>query len=211
MSPARRKAARRAPKRAAARRTTKAKPRRELRVVRAAKKASRPAAPPPPFATQTSASSARQRVLFDLVMARATVYGAVKGLSASRADEPLAPGKWSARETLLHLVARDRARLREMEEALRGRRVSWAGVPDPEMAAINARELEPLRHLKWDQAMAALQATRQELEEALESVPDEPAEVWGPGHPFGEMLSWLPEHDRHHAEAIKKWRAERGA
>ncbi len=205
------RAARKAPKKTSRRRG-------KLRLVRdrrpAPKRPSRaqPATPPPPaFATQTGASSAKQRILFELVRARAAVLGAIKGLTAAAAEEPLAPGKWSVRETVLHLVARDRARLREMESALLGRRVSWAGIQDPEMAAMNAADLEPLRHFDWEQALASLHTTRQDLEEALEAIPDEPGDIWSPAHPFGEMLHWLPEHDRHHAEVIKRWRIERGA
>jgi hypothetical protein len=47
--------------------------------------------------------------------------------------------------------------------------------------------------------------------EAIEGVPEEPAEVWSPGHPFGWMLHALPPHDQHHAEIVKQWRAESGA
>jgi hypothetical protein len=42
-------------------------------------------------------------------------------------------------------------------------------------------------------------------------VPEQPAEVWSPAHPFGWMLQGLPPHDQHHAEIIKQWRAEVGA
>jgi hypothetical protein len=49
------------------------------------------------------------------------------------------------------------------------------------------------------------------LMEAVEGVPEQPAEIWSPEHPFGWMLNGLPPHDRHHAEIIKRWRAEAGA
>jgi hypothetical protein len=52
-----------------------------------------------------------------------------------------------------------------------------------------------------------LHATRRQLIEELESVPDEPAEVWTDAHPFGWMLWALVPHDRHHAEVIQQWRA----
>ena len=44
------------------------------------------------------------------------------------------------------------------------------------------------------------------LLEGLESIPDDRAEVWTPEHPFGRMIRRLPEHDLHHAEAIRDWR-----
>ena len=47
--------------------------------------------------------------------------------------------------------------------------------------------------------------------DAIEGVPDHPSERWTAAHPFGELLMKLPIHDRHHADAIKRWRNERGA
>lgn len=171
--------------------------------------AAAPAAPAaPPFPQRANASS-KQIVLFELVRARAAVLSAVQGLSGAATSEPLTAGKWSAREMLLHLVTRDQARLREMEAALRGVTPSWKGADDDRMHAINAELLEPLRRLDWDETLRLLHRTRQELMEAVESVPDEPAEPWSAEHPFGWMLHALPPHDRHHAEIIKRWRATR--
>jgi hypothetical protein len=150
-------------------------------------------------------------VLFELVRARAAVLGAIQGLTAGSANQPMAQGKWSVRETVLHLVTRDQARMREGEAALRGQNASWKGVKDPEMSAINSDLMAPLRALDWDEALRLLHRTRDLLMEELESVPDEPADVWSPDHPFGWMLQALPPHDRHHAEVIKRWRADHGA
>ena len=47
--------------------------------------------------------------------------------------------------------------------------------------------------------------------EAVESIPEEPAEVWEPSHPLGWMFQRLPPHDLHHADIIKLARVERGA
>ena len=79
------------------------------------------------------------------------------------------------------------------------------------MSAINAELMAPLRALDWDEALRLLHRARELLMEELESVPEEPADVWSPDHPFGWMLQALPPHDRHHAEVIKRWRAEHGA
>jgi len=138
------------------------------------------------------------------------VHGAILGLPAGATDQPLAPGKWGVRETVLHLATRDQARLREMEAALRGASPSWRGVRDPEMGAINAETMEPLRHLDWEESVRLLHRCRQQLMEELEMVPEEPVEVWSKEHPFGWMFQVLPPHDRHHADTIKRWRAERG-
>lgn len=48
--------------------------------------------------------------------------------------------------------------------------------------------------------------TRAALLERLQAVPSEPAGVWSASHPFGATMRRLPDHDRGHAEAIKKAR-----
>ena len=75
---------------------------------------------------------------------------------------------------------------------------------------MNAEDLEPLDEVSWEEALRLLGSTRHALREALESVPEEPTEVWTPDHAFGRMLLGLPPHDIHHAEAINRWRAEQG-
>ncbi|MBI5709503.1 MAG: DinB family protein [Candidatus Eisenbacteria bacterium] len=177
------------------------------------KPAGKPARTPArkPAFPQRARASGKQLVLFELMRARAALHGAIQGLAAAAAEQPLAAGKWNAREIVLHLVARDQARLREFERTLRGERASWAGRDEAGWVAANARDLEPLRRRGWDEAVRLLHATRGELMDAVEAVPEEPAEVWNAEHPFGWMLHVLPPHDRHHADAIKRWRAESGA
>jgi hypothetical protein len=163
--------------------------------------------PPAPAFPQREGASAKQLLLFELLRARAAFLGAIQGLTPGAADRPMGEGKWSARETVLHLLTRDLARLREMEAALQGRRASWETYDDATMSRVNAETLAPLRHLPWDDALRLMHAKRQELLEALESVPEEPAEVWQEPHAFGWMFQRLPGHDRHHAEIVRQWRA----
>jgi hypothetical protein len=192
------------PKRAATR-TARPKPR--LRAVAGRK---RRAAPPPAF-PQTVGASTRNQLLFRMVKARASVLAAIQGMSAPTAERPLGADKWSTRETVLHLVTRDRARLREMEAALRGIRPSWDGSDPERQARVNEEDLAPLRSLGWEDAVRLLHTTRQQLMEAVESIPEEPAEVWAESHPLGWMFHRLPSHDLHHADVIKRWRTEQGA
>jgi hypothetical protein len=153
--------------------------------------------------------SAKQRALFELVRSRAVVLAAIEDLSAAAAVIPVAPGKWSVREIVLHLAARDLARLREFEAVLRGAPASWWSYSDEEMDRDNAAAIESIQDLGWDEAIDRLNTSRRELLESLESVPDEPADVWSPDHTFGRMIYGLPDHDRHHADAIRKWREAR--
>ena len=142
--------------------------------------------------------------------ARATFLSSVQGLVGGTSD-PIAPGKWSPREIVLHVVTRDLVRLRELESTLRGVAASWRSTPESDWARLNEENLAPLRHHDWDEALRLLHRTRQQLIEELESVPEEPSERWSPDHAFGAMLAGLPPHDRHHADQIKRWRATRGA
>lgn len=217
-----RAASRRQPKRGAkARRTAGAKSRRATatrgvgRRVRARLRAvprRRSARPKTPTAfPQAAGASARNELLFRMVRARAAVLAAVQGMSAAAAEQPLDEGKWSCRETILHLVTRDRARLREMEAALRGLWPSWSGSDSARQAQINEQDLVPLRRLSWEDAVRLLLTTRQQLMEAVESIPEEPSEVWSESHPLGWMFQRLPAHDLHHADIIKSWRTRPGA
>ena len=149
--------------------------------------------------------------MFRMVKARASVLAAVQGMSAATAERPLGEDKWTVRETILHLVTRDRVRLREMEAALLGLRPSWDGADALLQAQVNEKDLVPLRALSWEDALKLLLTTRQVLMEALESIPEDPPEVWGEDHPLGWMFQRLPAHDLHHADIIKHWRTEHGA
>jgi hypothetical protein len=173
--------------------------------------AKRPATPPSRSFPQTEGASGKQMVVFRLLKARARVLAALQGLAAGAADQPIGEGKWSTREIVLHLCCRDRARLREFEAALRGVPVSWQDLDDEEMGRVNAADVQPISRLAWDEALRLLHSTRQSLMDAIDGVPEDPAEVWSPDHPFGWMLHALPPHDQHHAEIIKQWRAEAGA
>jgi uncharacterized damage-inducible protein DinB len=223
------KAARRAPsvakrsksvrgaKKKPVRRTPAARTRTRLKLVKPpVQREKRPArrvkpAPAPPAFQQTSGASPKQLLLFELMRARTAVLAAIQGLTPGSAEKPIGKGNWSVREIVLHLVTCDRIRLREMEAVLRGVKASWADISADEQNALNERDLAELRHLSWDEALRLLHTTRQELIEDLESLPEDPVEVWSRPHPFGWMMQRLPAHDRHHADAIKAWRDMAGA
>ncbi len=192
----------------AARAARKTRPRLKV-VVRKKRRATR--ATPPPAFPQTAGAPVRSQLMFRMVKARASVLAAVQGMSAATAERALGEGKWTVRETILHLVTRDRVRLREMEAALRGIRPSWDGADPLRQAQVNEEDLAPLRALSWEDALKLVLTTRQDLMEALESIPEEPSEVWGEEHPLGWMFQRLPAHDLHHADIIKRWRTEHGA
>ena len=214
MSPKRKPPARGAKPAAGAKKAAPKKAAAKLAIVprKAAKKAAGKSAKPASRAfPQIDGASLKQMIVFQLLKSRAQVLAALQGLVAGTAEQPLGEGKWNTREIVLHLCCRDRARLREFESALRGVPVSWQGLDDRAMARVNAAEVEPILHLAWDESLRLLHSTRQSLMDAIDGVPEEPADVWSPEHPFGRMLNRLPPHDQHHAEIVKRWRAESGA
>ncbi len=158
------------------------------------------------FAPQRAGASEKELLLFELQRARVALVAAIKGIGSHVADRPIAEGKWSPRELVLHCAVRDRVRIEEFDAVLGGEPVSWAGLDDRAMALENERHLSALRHLAWDEAVTLLQKTRDELMQRLLSVPA--GAQWGAAHPFGGMLRMLPPHDRKHAEQIQHARIE---
>lgn len=199
-----------APKRAA---KPASKPTRKLARKRVAKPVARKTAKrtpvPPAFAAQRAGASPRELLLFELVRARAVVKASLQGLATGSTVRPVAPGKWSPLEIVLHLSERDRVRLDEFDRTLAGVPRSWASLTEADMVAVNEAHLGPLRAHTWHEAVRRLDALRDELLERLAAVPDLPADVWLKGHAFADMLWGLPEHDRHHAMQIKNARIGR--
>ena len=180
----------------------------------AGKRASRPArrssarrVAAPAFAPQKSGASDKDLVLFEIQRARVAVMAAIQGIGGGATLRPVAEGKWSIREIVLHLAVRDRVRLDEFESLRAGNPPSWSHITDAAgHAKMNEAHLAPLRGLGWDEAVRLLSTTRDELMAALQAVPAGPADVWSAAHPFGACMRNLAPHDRKHAEAIKNAR-----
>jgi len=170
------------------------------------RRASVAAATPSAFAAQRAHASSREELLFELARARAAVKAAIQGLSIANASRPIAAGKWSPLEIVLHLGERDRVRLEEFHRTLHGQPRTWAGVSDAEQAVQNEQHLAPLRALTWDSAVRRLDSLREQLLLRLHEVPALPNDIWQRGHAFADMMWGLPEHDRHHADQIKRAR-----
>ena len=166
-------------------------------------KASAPAFP------QTKSSTSKQKLLFELVRARVGVHAAVQGLQPASAEEIARPGRWSVRRHIFHLIVIDRAVLHSIEGALLGTVPAWARLTPAQQATFEQQEASPLLHLDWAEALRRLHASRDQLMEALESVPEDPASVWESGHPFAELLARVITGDREQAEVIKRWRTSR--
>jgi len=158
---------------------------------------------PPAFAAQRANATPREELLFELQRARASVKAAVQGLAMGLAERPVAPGKWTIKEIVLHLAERDRVRLEEFSRTIGGQSRSWLGSSHAEEAEVNEVHLSPLRAHSWDDAVRRLDSMREQLLLRLSEVPAEPDDVWRRGHPFADMMWALPGHDRLHASQIK--------
>jgi uncharacterized damage-inducible protein DinB len=162
------------------------------------------------FAGAKAGASAKDLALFGLERARVAVHAAIQGLSGGAAGQPIAPGKWSVRQMMLHLAFWDREVLTRYLEPAAARN-QRAKIGHTELQTMNAAGVAGHDHLDWEAARRLLQDARERLWEAFESIPAEPAEVWAPEHAVGELVKELTSHDRHHGEIIKRWRAESGA
>ena len=171
-------------------------------------RSSRRAAPvaPSAFAPQRSVASAKELVIFEIERARVAVRAAIQGMGSAAANRPVAPGKWSPREIVLHLSVRDRVRLEEFEAIRGGTPSSWAHLDEAAMKGVNEAHLAPLRGTSWDDAVRLMERTREQLLDALAAAPAEPADAWSEAHPFGATMRALAGHDRKHAEQIKNAR-----
>ena len=162
------------------------------------------------FAGAKAGASAKDLALFGLERARVAVSAAIQGVSGGAANRPIAPGKWSVRQMVLHLAFWDREVLTRYLEPAAARN-QRAKIGHDELQAKNTAGVAGLRALDWDGARRMLQTAREDLWDALESIPAEPENVWDPEHVVGELVEELTSHDRHNAEIIKRWRAESGA
>jgi hypothetical protein len=196
------KAAKKTAKKAARKSATRPARRPALQVVKRAPRPAAPkAAPAPAFAAQRAGASAKEQVLFEMERAHTALAAAFKGLGEAGANTPLAPGKWTPRQIVLHLLAWERYGLSAFETAYaRNERPPLSMV---EIDRMNADNVAALDHHAWPEAVRLLQGAREDLRAALEAIPDEPAAVWSEDHAVGWLARLFAGHDRHHAGQIK--------
>jgi len=189
--------------------TAKASTRRPLALVRRPRaKTVATAAPPPPFGAITGAS-AKHLALFEVIRARVTLHASLQGLDGGSGEQHVEGSRWTVRETLLHLIHSDREFLAALAPALHGVLPDWADETDQARDRRNDAGVAPLRGLDYGDALRRMQAGRQELMSALESLPEEPVTMWGREHALGRIVTGISRHDLHHANQIKHWRTTR--
>lgn len=217
------KVAKRAATKTAKRRAPASKPKARAKAAKPkarAKSAKRPAlrlvrrpAPkrpvPAPFAGAKAGASAKELLLFEFVRARVALHGAIQGMTSPSAETPIAAGKWTTKQIVLHLANWDQQVLHHLDRLARhdAKPVEWSrqGIQDE-----NARAVREYGALDWEAAKRFLHAQRERLLEALESYPDEPAAMWQKPHSVEWILQILVHHDRKHADQIRAFRLGEG-
>lgn len=202
--PAHRPTAKRSARKTAPRPATKpAKP--ALRI--ASRPAPRAADAPPASFPQREGASAKLTLLFEMARARTAVLAAIQGMLPGSAEQPHAEGKWNTRQHVLHLIYCDRLYATDVELALNGVTPPAASFTEEDVDRVNAEVIPRMDPIPWDEALRMLHAARQRLLETVETVPAD-AGVWALPHMFARILRSAALHDRHHADAIKRWRSE---
>jgi uncharacterized damage-inducible protein DinB len=194
------------PKRAAA--SKKKAQKRAAKPKRATPAKKKPLKAKPQSFPQRASASTKMLVLFEIARGRTAVLAAIQGLVPGSAERPFAPGKWNVRQHVLHLAYWDREFMQAIDDAWRGVLPGWSSNTVEQEDQVNAAALDRLNHLNWDEALRLLHGWRLELLETVEDIPEEPAVVWSDQHALGRLLRGLVWHDRHHADAIKRWRSD---
>ncbi len=163
--------------------------------------------PPEPFAAAKAGASAKDLALFEFVRARVAVHAAVQGMAPASAEVPSAPGKWTIRQTLLHLAYWDHEMWRAVEEAFQHNRRPHTS--HEEIERINPDAIAALAHLDWESAKRLLQAHRERCSRRCRASPRSPLRCGHAITRWAGSSTLLTAHDRHHAEALREARARR--
>jgi uncharacterized damage-inducible protein DinB len=197
-----------APKRKPA---TKVSAARRKPAARAAAPKRRPAPKRAPAAkTRAPKAATRAAAVRDLERGCDAVLASIRGLSAEAADRPVAPGKWSPRQILLHLAYWDEWMLGVLPAAItRGKHAEEMN--EARVDAANAQAVASGAHLSWDDVRGLWATQRALLLGLLAAVPSAPAARWSATHALGELLSDYADHDRRHAAQIRDARGRKRA
>jgi len=170
----------------------------------------RAAAKAPLVFPQRAGASVKLAVLFEMARARTAVLAAIQGLLPDSAERPHAEGRWNTRQHVLHLAFCDETYVIDLEIVRGGATPARVNSTKEDDDRENAEALARMDHLSWDEAQRLLHTARLRLLEAVEAV-GETESVWDEGHLFRRILRSAAVHDRHHADAIKRWRTESNA
>lgn len=145
----------------------------------------------------------------DLEEARNELRASYEGLPDQQMVRPGAVGDWSIKDVLSHVASWEEIVLPDLARLARGDTPILASIDlysfnfDP----FNAMIMSLRRNLPLDQVLRELDVVRADFIAAASRLPDS---VLAEGQ-FGRILVQITaEHDREHAEGIRRWRQQEG-
>jgi hypothetical protein len=151
----------------------------------------------------------RQQLLQRLDKAWGVFKESYAGLSASQLLEPGVAGAWSVRDILAHVTTWEEEALKHLPLILKGGKPPRYSVRYGGINAFNAQMTEQKRSLSLPEVLRQLDETHRRLIELIQSAPDE---QFIDETRFRHRLRLdTYSHYPKHAEAIRKWRAQRSA
>jgi hypothetical protein len=151
----------------------------------------------------------RQQLLQRLDKAWGVFKESYAGLSASQLLEPGVAGAWSVRDILAHVTTWEEEALKHLPLILKGGKPPRYSVSYGGINAFNAQMTEQKRSLSLPEVLRQLDETHRRLIELIQSAPDE---QFIDETRFRHRLRLdTYSHYPKHAEAIRKWRAQRSA
>lgn len=149
----------------------------------------------------------KQQLLKRLDKAWAAFKDSYAGLPDSRLTEPGVTGAWSVRDILAHVSTWEEEALKHLPVILKGIKPPRYSVTYGGIDAFNARMTDQKRTLSLSEVIRQLDETHRRLIRFIESAPEE---QFSRETPFRRRLRLdTYSHYSNHAEAVRKWRAER--
>ena len=125
----------------------------------------------------------------------------LKDLPDELMDESISEARWSAKQTLIHILYWNTQVLLALELLYRGEHYDWESIGN--INEINAREVAKRASEPYKRISSELRITHSTLMAAIELIP---VEHFGKD---GELPEWLPEivceHYAHHTPLVAKW------
>jgi len=171
--------------------------------------ASRKPAPAARSRAKAGGAPTRATTLAALRAGRDALLAAVRGLDATAAERPIAPGKWSPKQVVLHMAFWDEWMLGVLPAAI-GRERRPEPLTPERVDELNALAVESGAALGWNEVKALFASQRSLLLAMLAAVPAAPAARWTSAHALGEVIGGYWEHDLQQAAKIRAARRAPG-
>jgi hypothetical protein len=157
----------------------------------------------------STAGSDRDQLVRDLEEARNELRASYEGLRDEQMTRLGAVGAWSVKDVLSHIASWEEVALPDLARLARGDTAILASMDlySANFDDFNAVIMSLRRNLPLDQVLRELDIVRADFMAGVSRLPDS---VLAEGQ-FGRILVQITgEHDREHAEGIRRWRQQEG-